>query len=87
MLGCGTTARPFLSLNHTVALPFCHTTTLAPSSVNGNSILRRRSSPFSPYTNRTAMKPRELSFVLNTLGEPTLGIDNVTGIADYVDLP
>ena len=46
--------------------------------------LKRVVDYFVAHTNRAATKPRELSFVLNTLGEPTLGIDNVTGIADYV---
>ena len=47
--------------------------------------LKRVVDYFVAHTNRAAMKPRELSFVLNTLGEPTLGIGNVTGIADYVE--
>lgn len=46
--------------------------------------LRRVVDYFVAHTNRAAMKPRELSFVVNTLGEPTLGIENVLGVADYV---
>jgi len=36
------------------------------------------------YTNAVKQKPRGLSFVLNTLGEPSIGMDNVAGLADYV---
>ena len=39
---------------------------------------------FVAYTNGVKQKPRGLSFVLNTLGEPSLGMDNVAGLADYV---
>jgi len=46
--------------------------------------LRRVVDYFVAHTNRAAIKPRELSFVVNTLGEPTLGIESVLGVADYV---
>jgi radical SAM protein with 4Fe4S-binding SPASM domain len=46
--------------------------------------LRRVVDFFVDYTNRAAMRPRELFFVLNTLGEPALGIENVLGVDDYV---
>lgn len=46
--------------------------------------LRRLVDYFVAHTNRAAEKPRDLSFVMNTLGEPTLGIENVLGVADYV---
>ncbi len=39
---------------------------------------------FVAHTNRLQHKPRELSFVLNTLGEPSLGMDNVIALGDYV---
>ena len=39
---------------------------------------------FVAHTNSVRGKPRGLSFVLNTLGEPSLGMENVMGLADYV---
>jgi len=39
---------------------------------------------FIAYTNDVQRKPRALSFVLNTLGESSLAMDNVIGLADYV---
>ena len=46
--------------------------------------LRKVVAFFVAYTNDVQRKPRALSFVLNTLGESSLGMDNVLGLADYV---
>ena len=48
------------------------------------SDLKRVVDFFVAYTNRVKQKSRGLSFVLNTLGEPSLGMDNVAGLADHV---
>jgi len=48
------------------------------------SDLKRVVDFFVGYTNAVRQKPRSLSFVLNTLGEPSLGMDNVLGLAHYV---
>ena len=46
--------------------------------------LKRGVDFFIAYTNGVKRKPRALSFVLNTLGESSLGMDNVMGLADYI---